>query len=138
LKLWSLPTGQEVAPLRARGPVAFTPDGRRLVSGGPAGKGTVTVWDIASSPGRRRLETGRVVQSLAFTPGGSVLATGGPGAVRVWDVAAGQYRAVLDSNKFFQYRPVAFSPDGKTLAVGRQSMGEGAALSRATVLLFDA
>ncbi len=60
------------------------------------------------------------VQFLTFTPDGGTLATAGAGdpAVRLWDLAAGAERQRL---ALFQEAAtcLAFAPDGRTLAAGR-------------------
>jgi WD40 repeat protein len=62
-----------------------------------------------------RGHSGRV-RSLAFAPGGRMLATGGgEGLLRLWDLDRGRERAVLR----YRHRNVnalAFAPDGRTLA----------------------
>ena len=63
IKLWSTATGKEIQTLRghktAISCVAFSPDGRSLVSA--SSNGNLKIWD---------LETGRIVQSLTGDTGG--------------------------------------------------------------------
>src|SRR5581483_3205468 len=80
-------TRAELATLHAvhkRSCMAFSPDGRRLVTGHQVG--TIRVWDATDEAELAALRghTGAVV-SLAFSPDGRRLASGGDdGAVRVW------------------------------------------------------
>jgi WD40 repeat protein len=52
--------------------MAFTPDGRRLVTGGVAG--TVTIWDVRSRAVVRRLRFSRPVAAVDVSPDGRLLA----------------------------------------------------------------
>jgi WD40 repeat protein len=75
--LIDLRTKRPIATLPARnGPwaeaMAFTPDGRRLVTGGTAG--TVTIWDVRSHAVVRRLRFSGPVAAVAVSPDGRRLA----------------------------------------------------------------
>jgi WD40 repeat protein len=61
------------------------------------------------------------VGTLAFSPDGKTVAVGdnskfATGRVRLWDVATGKERAVLEP-RIFSVQHLAYAPDGKTLAV---------------------
>jgi WD40 repeat protein len=92
--------------------VAFSPDGRRLTTGG--NEGTVRIWDVEQKrqllacPGHER-----GVNSVAYSPDGTMLATD-DGTVRLFDAATGQLLRVL-SQRVSVYR-LAFSPDSRRLA----------------------
>jgi WD40 repeat protein len=131
VKLLDLSTGKELpAPARHRDwvcSVAFSPDGKFLVSAGgsefkPARNGSKTsgevkLWDVAAKAERGQLSghTNKVF-SAVFAPDSKTLATGSAdNTVRLWDVATGKERTVLKGHTEAVWS-VAFSPDGKTLA----------------------
>jgi WD40 repeat protein len=83
----------------------------------------VKLWDV-NPDGRGRERPGghnhfRTVWCLAFSPDGSLLASGSmAGHLKLWDVATGQARVMPDSEHDFT-QAVGFSPDGRTLIAAR-------------------
>jgi len=76
--------------------VAFGPDGKTLAAGGVGGGvvgGTVTLWDVTNpagtgQPGQLLITTavnGTGVNSVAFSPHGTVLAAADSGAAQLWN-----------------------------------------------------
>ncbi|MFC4051661.1 protein kinase [Actinomadura syzygii] len=99
------------------GCAAFTPDGRRLLTGASDEK--VRVWDAASGECVRVLAGHRAeVRTIAVSPDGLLAATGDQrGTVRVWDLRKGRCRHVLKGHGGFVLS-VRFGPGGRTLLVG--------------------
>jgi WD40 repeat protein len=92
----------------------FSPDSRLLAQQRLDGKGIV-LWEIAT--GQRRFELADALQPFAFAPDGRTLATATVGKEgKLWDVASGQERATLSGSTLPVYN-LAFSPDGRLLAV---------------------
>ena len=130
VRIRTLPDLKEVASFRqgnaALNCLAFQrdpsqPDGATnkfpwLLSVGDAG-GTINIFQVAE----HRLKTiGRGssydVYSLAFSPDGMTLASAGRGEVKLWDVATGRNLLTLPGYDFGV--ALAFSPDGRQLAIG--------------------
>src|SRR5438045_1268352 len=70
--------------------IAFTPDGKMLaVPAGP--EQPIRLWDVVT--GKEIRSVGKpqtLVESLAFSPNGKVLATKSAATVQLWDVHTGQ------------------------------------------------
>jgi WD40 repeat protein len=104
---------------------AFSPDGRRIATIGS--DGTTIIWDSAngepllSLPGTTEPSDAIGIQRLAYSPDGSILATGDRELVRLWDTASGTEMASL-SGHTGEVWAVAFSPDGtKVASAGRDA-----------------
>jgi WD40 repeat protein/serine/threonine protein kinase/DNA-binding SARP family transcriptional activator len=135
--VWSVEDGGMVARMREQQvtALAFSPDGRRLVTGSL--EGGLKVWEVETG---RQLDSlsgnlGQVVD-LAFSPDGAVLATSSSdGTLRLWDVGTGRQTLTLaggvagevGAESKFCFRTLhlaylgvggklAFSPDGTRLA----------------------
>ena len=143
VKLWDPRTGALVATLAGQPArltsVAFDPSGARLAVGG---RGGLRVWDVGSQTlCPTFLANAKPVDALAYSPDGKSIATCGgswdyalnDAGVFAWDAETGALiwtksarpqpqdgplQSITPSNR---PRRVAFSPDGRTLAVADAS-----------------
>jgi RNA polymerase sigma factor (sigma-70 family) len=134
VKLWDAVSGGLTRTLRGHNDgvyrVTFSPDGKTLASSGL--DGTIRIWDVRTGKVRHTIEGYRkqAVSFVAFPPqDGNILLVagyraegGGAGAgkapeLRLFDARTGKPIQVVRVNDLGFLRSLAFSPDGKTLAL---------------------
>ena len=80
----------------------------------PASSGEIFLWDMATSKKTITIQAPKAaINSIAFSPDGTVLASASSMGIHLWDVATAKNTAALSTQGS---GPVVFSPDGKTLA----------------------
>jgi WD40 repeat protein len=120
LRVWDVKSGKPLtAPLRGglNRPrcVAFSPDGKRLLSGHPGTEADplVRLWDVATGKSLRgfRGHSG-TVSAVAFRPDGkTALSAGTDGTLRLWDLESGKELRRMTHGGLVN--DAALSPDGK-------------------------
>jgi WD40 repeat protein/serine/threonine protein kinase len=115
LRLWDLETGKELRRLSGHTDQVqcadFSPDGRRILSGGH--DGMVRIWNAETGTEIRRFHahTG-IVWSAVFSPDGRRVLSAGDLTVRLWDAETGTELVRLEGHTAWP-TGVAFSSDGR-------------------------
>src|SRR3954463_9542706 len=137
VKLWDAQSGRLKLKRTLRGEwdeveaVAFAPDGSAVGGLGTgfdgALFGAVTLWALDEGRGRPLIRASGKLDAIAFSSDGLTLATasGDSRSVTLWDVASGHERANLAGHQGPTWS-VAFSPDGRRLAVACGRVPAGA------------
>ncbi len=125
-RVWDVATGKlTLGPLsHGDGPLgrvlvaAFSPDGRRLVTGGTA---EARLWNLAkATPPDNTVPLHGMAQAVAFSPDGRWFATLSAGAARVWDSHTLKPRTPL-LRQAGAVTLMRFSPDGRMLVTAGRS-----------------
>ena len=123
ITLWDLsqrdPIGQLIGHAGTVVSMAFSPDGKTLVSG--SADENIILWDMATLQpiGEPFIGHKDTVESVAFSPDGMTIASGGDdGEIILWDVEAHQAIGEPLAGHTFDVNSLEFSRDGRTLGSG--------------------
>jgi WD40 repeat protein/tetratricopeptide (TPR) repeat protein len=132
IQLWNADNGSLLRTFeghsKAVACVAFSPDGKSMISGGQ--DGAIRQWDALTNTLIRTFErhpgAQNSVESVSFSPDGKLLASCCWTRIRVWNTTTGTLLRTLNapkdqSKRINQINCVAFSPDGKRLAAGHDN-----------------
>jgi len=110
--------------------VAFSPDGRHIISGSGGGDDTIKLWDVATGREIRTFSGHKsYVSSVAFSPDGKQIISGSyDNTIKLWDTATGREIRTF-SGHTDSVSSAAFSPDGKQIISGSRDK---------TIKLWDA
>jgi WD40 repeat protein/serine/threonine protein kinase len=123
VKLYELATGQ-VKTIQAPGGnytnLVLSPEGKILALSG----GAVRLFDVAAGADKPNIKGSRTFRCLALSPDGKTVGTAdstySTPVVQLWDLGTKQVRITLKGTPNGVASALAFSPDGKWLAVGGQ------------------
>ncbi len=102
---------------RPAGPLAFSPDGRYVLTGSLSH--AAILWDVATGRQLRSFRGHTLwVHSVAFSPDGQLVLTGsGDHTAALWETSTGRRIRSFQGHTFSVYS-VAFSPDGSEILTG--------------------
>src|SRR5262249_40475399 len=111
---WDLKTGEPCHDLghgNAIDAVAFSPDGRTIVTGATYSDSVVRSWDALTGKIKGRWRGHKDgIEAIAYAPDGLLVASGSKdGTVRLWDAATGKEVGCLDARDGAVHA-IAFSP----------------------------
>jgi WD40 repeat protein len=130
VRLWGVETGEQLHVLDGHVPyvfaVAFTPDGRRLLSGSgwggkpiPSSDNMIRIWDVETGAELDRIELSDPIEHLHVLPDGRRVVIGMAAAhgMFLWDLEKGDAIHDFSGHKVWTLR-LAVSADGRRMITG--------------------
>ncbi|HLN28697.1 MAG TPA: sigma-70 family RNA polymerase sigma factor [Gemmataceae bacterium] len=123
IRIWDLANGKEgrkIGPLGSVvGQVAFTQDGKCLISSGGLGN-LIRLWDLTTGKELLALNAPKTsIASIAYSADGKRLASASEKTIWVWDVASTKLQHKLEGHAGY-VSSLTFSKDGKSLLSASQ------------------
>ena len=121
--LWDLASGDKVFEMEGHESyvrtLAFSPDDRRLVSGG--NDSTMRFWNVTTGKQADFFESGKsdYVAAVCYSPDGKSIAVESTAQTRIYDVASGEWRTLSDGHSSRVYC-AEFAPGGRVVVSGSQ------------------
>jgi len=116
------PAWEFLGPERIAWNLAFSPDGRQVLSGGNGG--ATRLWDVETGQCLRTMPgPGKFVGPVAFGPDGRRIFSWNPDeTIQIWDAETGKcLRTVELEGSPVRFRTKAFSPDRRLLLTGSEA-----------------
>jgi WD40 repeat protein len=119
--LWDIASGKELSALKGHEGrirwLALSPDGKTLVSASGDRDPDLRMWNVSDGTGRVLEGHERGITCIDFSRNGKAFVSGArDGKVIVWDPQTGKEKAAFNPAKLID--AIAYSPDGKVLAIG--------------------
>ena len=151
VRLWDAATGKSKVTLTGYmriNAAAYSPDGKTIVTGNRDGK--VHFWDASTAALKNTFigDKDGIIFNITYSPDGKTVAVVSSNNDRVLlrDAKTGKHKATLAhfglidtiflllQNREYDIGPIAYSPDGKTIATG----GDYYTIEKGTLYLWDA
>ena len=151
VRLWNAATSKSKAVLTGYmhiNTAAYSPDGKTIATGNRDGK--VHFWDVSTAKLKNSFigDKNGIIFNIAYSPDGKTIAVVSSCGDRVLlrDAKTGKHKATLAhfglidtiflllQNREYDIGPIAYSPDGKTIATG----GDYYTIEKGTLYLWDA
>jgi WD40 repeat protein len=121
--LWDVESGKQIRPLKVRSVsvMTFSPDCKKLITGGEDHERSVRVLDVASGKEELRMlwHQRRVIYVRCGADNKTLVSCSWDNNVRVTDLSTGEAVHTFQE-KYAHDTAVALSPDGKTLAISER------------------